>query len=571
MLKWNLFLGQMKEGKTTVMNLAKKLVFIQNALVFLFFLGLNSLVYFSVSGVSSTDDQWFYFKIADLFRVNGWTTITDFKWLYFTNLAQDNLNYGITLYHFFLVPFTIFSDKIFGMKLAGVVFASAVPTLVFYVWKNLQIKKAFLWSLFFYIFISADILWRLFINRSFVLIEGLILLEIYFIHKKKYWPLFFVAMLHTWWHTGTFWVVPMMVILYELIRYANSKRIFLKNILAGVVGACVGFIFYPPHSDQFFSSMNPTSWIQSLSSYFYGVNTTAAIRHGGEVYKRDFLALFTNNYFIFIVFVFLIVLNVSLYIYRKKNNGQDLDENQERVVLREFLFALCILFALGVVAVSFRFQDLLLPCLLLGFAVAVQFFSERGFLKTENAYIRKIIIISGLIFLSYLFVNRLLDLRNSMGDKKSYEKYEKVATWLKENTEKNEIIYNTDWGQAPVLFFYNDWNYYVVGLEPKSLYRYNQELYWLWHNISYYGTVCNDRDCKDKLNELLKNKDTSVIENGAMANAKEIAPIIKERFKSRYVFFNQETFLKKEMDKDKEDYEAAYSDVEGGIYIYRIK
>jgi hypothetical protein len=566
---FGLFLQKIKKNALT--DAVKKNASVQSALVFIFFFAVNSAVYFSVSGVSSQDDQWFYFKIADLFRTNGWATITDFKWLYFTNLAQDNLNYGITLYHFFLVPFTFFQDKIFGMKLAGVVFASAVPTLVFYVWKRLQIKRALFWALFFYIFVSADILWRLFINRSFVLIDGLILLEIYFLHRKKYWPLFFVAMLHTWWHTGTFWVVPMMAILYELIRYANSKKIFFKNILAGVVGACLGFIFYPPHSDQFFSSMNPESWIQSLSSYFYGVNTTVAIRHGGEVYKRDFLTLFTNNYFIFIVFIFLIVLNIALYIYRKKNNSQDLDENSDRVVLREFLFALCIILALGVVAVSFRFQDLLLPCLMLGFAISAQFFSERDFFKMENAYIRKVIIISGLIFLSYLFANRLLDLRNSMGDRKSYEKYEKVGAWLKENTQKNEIIYNTDWGQAPVLFFYNDWNYYVVGLEPKSLYRYNQELYWLWHNISYYGTVCNDGDCKEKLNELLKNKDTSVIENVAMANAKEIAPIIKEKFKSNYVFFNQEIFLKKELDKDKDDYELAYSDIEGGIYIYRIK
>lgn len=560
-----------KIKKSAFISGVKKSITIQVALAFSFFFAINSAIYFSVSGVSSQDDQWFYFKISDLFRTNGWSTITDFKWLYFTNLAQDHLNYGMTLYHFFLVPFTFFQDKIFGMKLAGTVFASAVPTLVFYVWREMRIKKAFLWALFFYVFISADILWRLFINRSFVLIDGLILLEIYLLHKKKYWPLFFIAMLHTWWHTGTFWVVPMLAVLYELIRYANSKKVFFKNILAGIVGACAGFIFYPPHSDQFFSSMNPKSWIQSLTSYFYGVNTTAAIRHGGEVYKRDFLALFTNNYFIFIAFVFLIVLNIALYIYRKKNNGRDLDENADRVVLREFLFALCIFLALGVIAVSFRFQDLLLPCLMMGFAVSVQFFSERGFLKIENSLIRKIMIISGLIFLSYLFANRLLDLRNRIGDGKSYEKYEKAAIWLKENTEKNEIIYNTDWGQAPVLFFYNDWNYYVVGLEPKSLYRYDQELYWLWHNISYYGTVCDDRDCKDKLEELLKNKDTSVIENGALANAKEIAPIIKEKFKSKYVFFNQETFLKKELAKDTEDYEAAYSDAEGGIYIYRIK
>ena len=36
-------------------------------------------------------------------------------------------------------------------------------------------------------------------------------------------------------------------------------------------------------------------------------------------------------------------------------------------------------------------------------------------------------------------------------------------------------------------------------------------------------------------------------------------------------FFDENLPLRKEMDKDKENYELAYSDSDSGIYIYMIK
>lgn len=543
---------------------------------FLFFLGLNSLIYFSVTNVSSYDDQWFYFKIAELLRTHGWGTITDFKWLYFTNLAQDHLNYGLTLYHYYLVPFTLLSNKIFGLKLSGVVLASSVPTFVYYVWKKLRFKQPFLWSMGLYIFFNFATVWRMFIDREFVLIDGLILLEILLLHQKKYKTLFVVAALHTWWHTGTFWVVPIMAVVFELVRYINTQKVYLKNIAYGTVGACVGFLFYPPHADQFFSSMSLAGWVQSLSSYFYGINTTTAIREGNEVYKQDFFTLFTANNFIFGALIFVIVLNIIFYIYKKRHGNKDLDGDMDRVVLRESVFIICLAFVFGELVVSNRFQDILLPVLFLGTALAIQFVHEGGYLKIGNAYIKKIFIISLAIFFSYLFVNRALDIRNQIGNGTPYDHYEQATNWLKNNSAKNEIVFNTNWSQAPVLFFYDDWNYYIVGLEPKSLYRYNPDLYWLWHNISYYGIVCNkNMDCgqenRDRMNQYVAGKDDAAINNIMVANAKTIAPIIKEKFESQYVFFDGDTVLRKEMDADKDDYDLAYHDDEGGIYIYKIK
>lgn len=541
-----------------------------SAFLFLFFFLVNSIFYFTVKGVSSYDDQWFHFKYSYLLRTNGWDVVRNFKWLYFTNLAQDNLNYAVTLYHYFLIPFTFVGDKIIGLKLAGITFASAVPAILFYVLRKFDVKKSLLWVLFFFVFSSYNVIWRLFINRNFVLVDGLILLEIYLATRRKYWPLFVIGAFHTWWHPGTFWTTPLIVIVYELIRYINLQQIGYKKILAGISGAIAGFILFPPHSDHLFSPMNPISWLRMLPSFFYGMKKGIGVREGVEAYNKDFLSFIANNQFIFFALVFVIAFNIFLYVY-KKRGGEDLDKNADRIVLRESLFLLIIIFFLGDITISQRFEDLLIPLLFLEIVILAKFFHDSKLIQVNSGLLKKTFAVTSIVFVSYLFANRFLDVRKSYGDESRYIKYEKSADWLKKNTREKEIIFNTNWSSFPPLFFYDDWNYYIVGIEPKSFYRYNEELYWLWHNISYNGIICNDRDCSQEINQMLEGKSDKETGEIYIKNAKSILPVIKERFKSRYIFFDENTLLKKELDKDSEDYSLVYNDEENGVYIYKLR
>ena len=56
--------------------------------------------------------------------------------------------------------------------------------------------------------------------------------------------------------------------------------------------------------------------------------------------------------------------------------------------------------------------------------------------------------------------------------------------WLLKNTEPREIVFNADWDDFPFLFFYNQKNYYIVGLDPMYMYKYDKKLYRLYQRIT---------------------------------------------------------------------------------------
>ena len=57
------------------------------------------------------------------------------------------------------------------------------------------------------------------------------------------------------------------------------------------------------------------------------------------------------------------------------------------------------------------------------------------------------------------------------------------ANWLKNNTLSGSLVFNAGWDDWPFLFYFNDHNKYLVGLDPIFMYAYDAEKYALWHRI----------------------------------------------------------------------------------------
>lgn len=572
------FIGKIGNGFRLLKNkLIPLFNFIRNSeyfsllFVFLFFLIINSLIYFTVSDVSSSDDQFFYFKIAYLLRTEGWSAITNFQGAYFTDLSQSGYSYGAGLYHYFLIPFTLFSNKILGLKLSGLVIASLVPSIVYWVFRKFNFKNSLIWIvLFFYALASFNFSFRLFINRPFVLIDALFLLEIYLIIKKKYWIFFLISLIHVWWHPATFWMPIMLAICFQAVSALHNKRNDLKIILAAFVGSLGAFLLFPRHSHTFLSPLDPFHFIEKLFSFVYGLGSGPKIIEGSENFKGDIFGLLSQSNIIFIFLIFIIVFSIILYLYRRKNEGEDLDKDKNRVILREYVFLLTLIFFLGYVF-SKRFEDLLVPIVMLGSIISFQILEENKYFSVKSSVAKKAFLYSFFIFLIIAGGNRILDLRNQFGGDKNLSGYEKAGNWLKDNTNKGDIIFNTDFGQFNRLFFYDSWNRYIVGIEPKNLYEYSEDYYWLWHNISLYGIAENGENGKIMMEDMTKGKSEEEIEKIMVVNSKKIASVIKNKFQSQYIFFNGEPFLKKELEKNKDEFELAYEDKEYNIFIYRIK
>jgi hypothetical protein len=62
--------------------------------------------------------------------------------------------------------------------------------------------------------------------------------------------------------------------------------------------------------------------------------------------------------------------------------------------------------------------------------------------------------------------------------------YKAGVEWVSAHSKQGEIVFNTQWDQFPQLFYWNDYNYYVVGMDPTFMYVYDKELYFKWRVVS---------------------------------------------------------------------------------------
>ena len=117
-----------------------------------------------------------------------------------------------------------------------------------------------------------------------------------------------------------------------------------------------------------------------------------------------------------------------------------------------------------------------------------------------------------------------------------FAQFKGIGNWLKTNTPRGSIVLHSDWDESPVLFYQNDWNYYIVGLDPTFMYEYNKDLYWKWVNITT-GKGVDD-----------------------------MTKVIKNELRVQYVLATSDHQDMDKLFKDNEDFEKMYEDEEGKIY-----
>jgi hypothetical protein len=58
-----------------------------------------------------------------------------------------------------------------------------------------------------------------------------------------------------------------------------------------------------------------------------------------------------------------------------------------------------------------------------------------------------------------------------------------AAEWLAQHTQASSLVFNTGWDEFPALFYYNQRNTYVCGLDPRYLSEANPDLGNLYESI----------------------------------------------------------------------------------------
>lgn len=475
-------------------------------LAFLLFFYIQSAMTFA------DPDSFYHAKMAVLIKEQG--VVTDFPWFQFTVLKNYYIDHHF-LYHILLVPFVVIMPALAGVKLATIFFASLTVVAFYWLLNSLKVKGAWFYSLI--LMVTDPFIFRINLAKAQALALIIFFLAIYFISKRKYSGIALLSFLYVWLYGG--WpLVLVLSVLYAVVNaiFTATKKFEFKK---------KRFLFYVTGymlqvTGEFFSKHNLRLLMSAFGGvalgliinpyfpknlYFYWqqifeiavVNYKEIIGVGAEWYPYDPVGLVANASIVFLIFITAATFFVLSF---KKQN-----------VLSVTLFILSILF-LGLTLKSRRNVEYLIPIMLLFSAIALDLFLRvvnvknfwrefKGFLFEQKIFILAFLV--PVVMMPYIVIRDVRSVKSSYNNGIPFEQFEKAMDWLKENSQAGEIVFHSDWDESPILFYHNSKNYYIVGLDPTFMYKYDQELYWQWERIT---TVKDSRDLGEKLKNNFRAK-----------------------------------------------------------------
>ncbi len=501
-----------------------------------------SFVFFFILQYSHTladPDSFYHAKMALLMKDQ--IVVKSFPWLGdFTVLGEAYTDQHY-LYHLFLIPFVSWLNPITGLKLATVILASLLVVTFYLVLSRLRIPYAPWFSLS--LLIISPLVFRVSLAKapSFSLI--IFLLGIYFIVAHRWKWLLALSFIYVWAYGGFALIVLasglylgikiltdfLTTIWSEGIKKVKWLRTFFpwdtwRLFLVSLFGVAAGVVINPyfPQNLQYYR----------YQLYEIGVkNYQKLIGVGSEWYPYDPLSLMSDT--VFLTILFLAALAIFIVQIKKQTHRE------------VFFLALAIIF-LQLTLKSRRYVEYYVPLsCLFGSVVAGTYLAGVNITKIWNSFVdfytrKKIIVtIIALYFLvtvPTIIIKHYLEERSSLTNGIPYTKFQKVGQWLGEHSEKGDIVFHSSWDEFPMLFYHDDVNNYIGGLDATFNYLYDKDIYQKWVDIT-------TGDKTDNLHEIIKND-----------------------FRATYVLASQKHNAMKKNINDSSGFRQVYEDSEAVVY-----
>lgn len=388
-------------------------------------------------------DSYFHIRFADLLKEKGF--IDSLPWLYYTIHREEFRNHHL-LFHYLLIPFTFGDNLVLLGKIAAAFFLSLAWFSFYLLIKSFSIQYALLWSVLLFLS-SHPFLYRLSMLRVQSLTLFVLLLLIFFHIRKNFLGIFVLSALFVYLYDG-FPLAFVIASAFTVSEFLINRHFESRYIISVFGGILLGLIINPYFPDN-------------IISFFFNIYRTIffkeeGIRLGIEWYPYTTWALVENSLLVLIMLSLLI-----LFLPFTKN----LRPHDYALLLISLAF-LFLLFK------SRRFVEYAPAFVALTFASFV--------LSRIPKKILLLILFFFIPFSSYHAFQAYKDIKRNP----SPERYKGASLWLLKNTEDKEIVFNADWDDFPFLFFYNQKNYYVVGLDPMYMYKFDKKLYRLYQRIT---------------------------------------------------------------------------------------
>jgi hypothetical protein len=437
------------------------------------FLILAAVFHFSSPNLAD-NDSFYYFGLANLFKERGLFN-AEFPWIYYSPIRELSVSlwYGFGV---LMIPFSYLG--IAGIKVAGVILTAAALFAFYFVLQRLQIKAPLFWT-FFLFFAAPNVVYRFLMIRPQLISAALVILFFYFLITNKFWPVLLTALGIAWFHTNLFWLPILILAIVVFWQFVLERKINPKILLGVIAGAAAGLFLRP----------NPLGavklvYIQVFKQIFE--RQAVPLLVGGEHLPLLPITLLRNFWGVTLVWLAALIMFFIFWKLIKKSSPRYLQTGLlSSASLSILFFALTMLLAR-------RAYDLWVPFSLIfsGSLFTVASLCWRSQSRQAFYDAAKILLLLLLIFNAFYSIYR-----TEMSLKAAYqpERMKKVAEWLKDNSQIGDIVFNLRWPRFSELFYWNQKNYYVGGLDPIFQYAYDPNLYWKFHYLM--ADMVTDKTC----------------------------------------------------------------------------
>ena len=451
------------------------------------------------------NDGYYHIRWSKILRESA-PHLPPFKSLPLTTLNEQSYVDHHFLFHVLLMPFT-FGDLRIGAKLASAVFSSLALTSLFALLVAYNVPYRWLW-LAPLVAASEPFLYRMSMTRAPSLSLALLGIGAYLVLERKavwYGVLSFIFV----WLYSLFPLMLVMAAAYTIAVYLAYRRIDLWALLASFLGIAAGLVINP------YFPKNLTLFKEHL---LMKVTGTYAVDVGVEWYPYETWVILTGSAVAFAIYA------VALIAFDFRKRALDVKP----------LFFLIVSGVMLLMAFkSRRFVEYWPPFAILFAAFT---FSSRPRIASPGwfARTRDRVIAAGAASAAALalIVGLSWNVAEAYADVRSEQDpfaYKGASEWLAANTPPGSMVFNTDWDDFPMLFYYNNQNTYIVGLDPTYLYDRDHDLWKIYASVT------------------LGQEDNP-------------APIIRDRFGANYVFTDNEHSDFLDVAESTGDFETVYSD-----------
>lgn len=411
----------------------------------------------------------------------------DFPWPTYSviRVFAADIWYG---FHVLLIPFALLhyepEHQVNQVKWAGTFLTASLLVLVYFALRRGTI--AFPWAWPFVMVVAC--MFRYAQVRPQLLTTGLTALLFAFLVTGSAWAVFAIVAVLAFLHLAFFWLAIFTAIVVVGVKWAVEKTFEWKKLVATFAGLVVGWLLRP----------NPIGaakilWVQIFQLVMQKQKGETPLSFGIELspINSTYLAHSQGAYLIvwMVLAVALLLVVLAGFVV-----GRQRIPSRRQTWLWSSL-GLSVIFFLMTLFQYMRSLDhwTLFSALFMAAAVSCLVRMKSGLRErlaklpqatAVPAYAAFIVVAVGVfILIAYQSLSGRYGFIGAMAKSMHPYRYRQAGAWLSTHTPAKSIVFHSNWGIFPELFFWDKHNRYIGGMDPMFQYTYSKDLYWKSDNI----------------------------------------------------------------------------------------